>query len=70
MRLDDYPSSAVDAMLEHRYGGLGEALSERPLTPESDSAKEWASGHVKPGATAKMLETRYAGVDDPSGRGR
>lgn len=59
MKLDDYPGTAIDTMLTHRYGGLEQELAARPLTPVSSSSKQYATKPVKPGATAAMLEQRY-----------
>lgn len=62
MRLDDYPSNAVDTMLEHRYGSLGSDAG-RPITPQASSAKAYATSPDRKSqmksASAAMLEHRY-----------
>lgn len=60
---NEYPSGAIDVMLEHRYAGLG-ADTMRPLTPESSSAMEYGRSNSREikGASSAMLEHRYAGL--------
>lgn len=65
-------SSAVDTMLQHRYGGLGD-LSSRPLAPSSgprgvsgaipkygDIGSDF--GLARRGETPSTLDLRYRGI--------
>jgi len=61
MDLKDYPNSAVDVMLSHRYSGMGPEAQNRPLTPTSRSEMDSRSSQsvVRPGASAMMFDRRY-----------